>query len=140
MTPAAVWVLVALAAVLVGFAVPVLIQLRRTLKTTEATMESTGKKVNDALEQLTSTLNRVNRAVEGIEGRMAGLSTAFHALGGIGDTLLKVRSSISAVASLGSVLGGALLGAFGFGRRDRDDEPAGQEPVREELEREESTR
>ena len=40
MTEAAAWVLVALAGVLVGAAVPVLLQLRRTLKAAEATLES----------------------------------------------------------------------------------------------------
>ena len=140
MTPAAMWVLVGLAAVLVGAAVPVLVQLRRTLKAAETTMETTGKKVNDALEQLTSTLNRVDRAVEAVESRMSGLTTAMNALSGLGDTLGKIRTSVNAVVSFGSVLGGALIGALGFGHRDRREGPARHEPVGEDLTPEESRR
>jgi uncharacterized protein YoxC len=129
MTPAAGWVLVAFAAILVGVAVPVLLQLRKTLKAAEETMESTGRHVNETLDQLSITLLRVNRASEELERGMSRASSLLAALGGIGDALGKVRSSLGTVASLGSILGGALLAAFSRGSRDNDKEADPQDAL-----------
>jgi uncharacterized protein YoxC len=114
MTPAAVWVLVALAAVLVGTAIPALLQLRQTLKAAEQTLESTGRHLNEVLDRLTITLERVDRTAEELERGVGRVKSLFEALGGIGDTLGKIRSSVIAVASIGSVVGSALLAAFGL--------------------------
>lgn len=135
MTPAAGWVLVALAAVLVGVAVPVLLQLRKTLKAAEQTLETTGRHLNDALDQLSVTLERVNRASEELEHGVKRVSSLLAALGGIGNALGKVRSTLGTVASLGSILGGAFLAAFGLKSRHNDDEEAEQQPAFKEEER-----
>jgi len=118
MTAAAGWVLVALVGVLVTLAIPVLLQLRKTLKTTEETLEVTGRHLNEALDQLSITLERVNRAADEMEGSVKRVSSLLAALGGIGDALVRVRSTVGTVASLGSILGGALLAAFGLRSRD----------------------
>jgi uncharacterized protein YoxC len=117
MTEPAAWILVALAVVLVAAFIPVLIQLRRTLKAAEQTLESTGRRVNDALDGLTATLERVNRAVDGLEQGVSRVSSLLEVLGGIGDTLSKVKSSIGTVASLGSIVGTAVLAGLGFRSR-----------------------
>ena len=122
MTPAAGWVLIALVAVLVGAAIPVLLQLKKTLKEAEETMEVTGRHLNEALDQLSITLERVNRAAVELESGVTRVSSLLAALGGIGDALGKVRSTVGTVASLGSILGGAFLAAFGLRSRDRDNE------------------
>jgi uncharacterized protein YoxC len=127
MTPAAGWVLVTLAAVLVGVAVPVLLQLRKTLKAAEQTLETTGRHLNDALDQLSITLERVNKASQELERGMNRVSSLLAALGGIGDALGKVRSTLGTVASLGSILGGAFLAAFGLRSRDSDKQTDPQE-------------
>lgn len=128
MPPAAVWVLVALAAVLVGAAVPALLQLRRTLKAAEQTLKSTGRHVNEALDRLTITLERVDRTADELERGVGRVKSLFEALGGIGDTLGKVRSSVYAVASIGSALGSALLAAFGVKSADVTTERDRNEP------------
>jgi uncharacterized protein YoxC len=132
MTPAAGWVLVALVAVLVAVAVPVLIQLRKTLKTTEDTLETTGRHVNEALDHLTLTLERVNRVSQEFEGGMTRVSSLLTALGGIGDALGKVRSTLGTVASFGSILGGALMAAFS--RRSKDDDKPAERHESPEIE------
>jgi len=132
MPAAAAWVLVALAAVLVGAAVPALLQLRRTLKAAEQTLETTGARVNETLAGLTTTLNQVNRAAGELERGVGQVSSLLQALGGIGDALVKVRSSVGAVASIGSVVGGAILAALGIGPRKHRDEPDPEAPVRDE--------
>jgi uncharacterized protein YoxC len=137
MSPAAGWVLVALAAVMVGAAVPVLLQLRKTLKAAEQTLETTGRHLNEALDQLSVTLERVNRASEELEHGVKRVSSLLAALGGIGDALIKVRSTVGTVASLGSILGGAFLAAFGLRSRHKDDEEAEREPAPEPTPEEE---
>ena len=117
MTEAAAWVLVGLVAVIVAAAVPVLLQLRKTLKTAQETLDTTGRHVNGTLDQLTATLERVNRAADGLEQGVVRVSGLLEVLGGIGDGLTKVKSSIASVASLGSIVGGALIAAFGLKSR-----------------------
>jgi uncharacterized protein YoxC len=136
MTPAAGWVLVALVAVLVGAAVPVLLQLRRTLKTAEDTLEVTSRHLNEALDQLSITLERVNRAAAELESGVTRVSSLLSALGGIGDALSRVRQTVGTVASLGSIVGGALLAAFGLRSRDggkETDRQDSHEPVEPAL-------
>jgi uncharacterized protein YoxC len=129
MPAAAVWVLVVLAAVLVGFAVPALLQLRRTLKAAEQTLESTGRQVNQTLDQLTATLERVERTADELERGVNRVKSLFEALGGIGDAMGKIRSSVLAVTSIGSIVGSALLAAIGLKPRESAAEPEAQEPV-----------
>jgi uncharacterized protein YoxC len=133
MPEAAAWVLVALAAVLVGFAVPVLLQLRKTLQTAEKTLQSTGSRLNEVLDGVTVTLTRVNDAASELEGGVRRVSSLLSALGSIGDALGKVRTSFAAVSSLGSILGGALLGALGFGHKEHADEPVPANAEAEEV-------
>ena len=136
MTETAGWVLVALVGVLVVTAVPVLLQLRKTLKTAEVTLESTGRHVNDALNQMSITLERVNRASDELEGGVKRVSSLLAALGGLGDSLVKVRTTVGTVASIGSLVGGALLAAMGLRSRDmgvdvdRREQDVAQEDVR----------
>jgi len=134
MPTAAAWVLVALAALFVGAAVPVLLQLRRTLETAQQTLETTGRRMNEVLNEVTTTLTRVNRAADELERGVSSAASLFTALGGIGDALSKVRSSIGAVASLGSVLGGAVLAALGLGSGERTKESARTKPEEREVE------
>ena len=48
--------------------------------------------------------------------------------------MMKVRSSIGAVASLGPILAGAVLAALGLRSRHRADEADAPEPAKEEVE------
>src|SRR6185436_18891090 len=109
MTPAAGWVLVALVSILVGAAVPVLLQLRKTLKAAETTMDTTGKHVNDALDKLTTTLERVNSAADELDKGVKKVQSLLAALGSVGDALSKIRSTVGTVASLGSIVSAAFL-------------------------------
>jgi uncharacterized protein YoxC len=131
MTPAAGWVLVALVAVLVGAAIPVLLQLRKTLKTAETTLETTGRHANEALNQLSLTLERVNGAADELDRGVKKVSSLLVALGGLGDALVSVRSTVGTVMSFGSIIGGAVLGAMGFAPRDKDREDATRESSEE---------
>ena len=153
MTPAAAWVLVGLAAILVGAAIPALFQLRKTLKAAQETLESTGRHATgsgiaaDAIAHgrpvigtrvdglldvepgKTITLDRVERTAVDLERGVGRATSLFETLGGIGDALEKVRASVLAVTSIGSILGSALLAAFAPKPRDTGKEPERPEPL-----------
>lgn len=142
MPATAVWVLVGLAAILVGIAVPVLLELRRTLRVAAETLESTGKRVDVALGELTETLDRINRASAEIERRMSGLTPVLDEIGAIAETLGKLRRSVGSVASIGASLGTMVVGiaraAFGWRRDEPEDEQGAARddvPSREEVSR-----
>jgi len=124
MPQAAVWVAVGLLAVLVAAAVPALLQLRRTLATAESTLQSTSRRVEAALEGLTETLDRVNRATAELERGAQRVASLMELLGGLGDALTKVRSSLGSLASAGASLGPMIVAAVQaiFHRRDKRDE------------------
>lgn len=117
---AAVWTVVGLLALLVGVAVPALLQLRRTLAVTERTLESTGRKLDRVLDELTGTLDRVNRAAEGLERGAHRAASLLEALGEIGDAVAKIKSSLGVVAAVGASVGPVLVAAIraAFGRDD----------------------
>jgi uncharacterized protein YoxC len=130
MTPAAIWVLVALVAILVGVAIPAILQLRRTLKVAEETLERSGQQVNQLIDRLTATLERVERTSEELEHGVNRVKSLFEALGGVGDALGKIRSSVLAVSSIGSIVGSALLAALGIKKaREAGAEPEAAEPL-----------
>ena len=124
MTESAAWVLVVLAALLVGAVVPVLIQLRKTLKAAEDTLHSTDRNLKQALDQLGATLERVNRAMDGFEHGLGKVASLLGVLGGVGSALGQVKSSLGLVTSVGSAVGAAVLAAIGLRSRrageDRD--------------------
>jgi uncharacterized protein YoxC len=132
MPAAAAWVLVALAAVLVGVAVPVFLQLRKTLKAAEQTLESTGRQVNETLGRLSATLERIERTAGELEHGVVRVKSLFEALGGIGDALGKIRSSVFAVTSIGSIVASTVLAALGLKAKSRAPEAEVQEPVEHE--------
>jgi uncharacterized protein YoxC len=105
MSPLAAWILVGLLAVLVGVAVPVLLQLRSTLATAEKTLESTGKRLDVALTELTETLGRVNKAAGELERGTQKLVPVFDAIHGLVEGFQKVKSSLFTVAAIGASIG-----------------------------------
>jgi len=140
MSETATWVLVGLAAVLVAAAVVALVQLARTLKTLQ--LESTGSRVDKALDDLSTTLNRVNRVAGELERGTLQISALFDVLGGVGDALVKIRSSIGTVATVTAALGPMLVAAargwFRWGGdADEDETPEAPEKAaaRAEVER-----
>ena len=102
----------------------------------EQTLESTGRRVDEALSQLTVTLERVDKASAELEHGVQRVSSLLAALGGVGDTLGKVRGSIGTMASLGVSLGSLVMGAVraAFGGKDAPSQagPGQDEPVESE--------
>ncbi|HZN53709.1 MAG TPA: DUF948 domain-containing protein [Candidatus Polarisedimenticolaceae bacterium] len=126
MPASAVWILVALAAILVGAAVPALLQLRRTLKVAEETLTVTGRKADELFAQISTTVARINATAEQLDHGVQRASSLFEAVGGIGDALQGLRASVGAFASIGSTVIAAVSGLVGglFARREPKAETA----------------
>ena len=132
MSPTVAWVLVGLLAILVAVAVPVLLQLKRTLQTTERTIESTGQRLDVVLSELSETLGRVNRAATELERGTQKILPVFDALHGITDGIQKVKGSLLTVAAIGASIGPMMVaGMRGFFGKDNEEKPAVAEMAEE---------
>jgi uncharacterized protein YoxC len=128
MSPTAAWVLVGLFAVLVAVTVPVLLQLRKTLQAAEKTVESTGQRLDAALNELTVTLTKVNRAAEELERGTQKIAPLFDAVHGLADGFTKVRASLTAVAAVGASIGPMMVaGIRGLFAKDDDKKELAEE-------------
>jgi ABC-type transporter Mla subunit MlaD len=103
---------VVLMAVLVGAAVPALLQLRRTLRTAEAFLETTGVRLNHVLEETSDAAAKIHLVAGDIEGGVAELRKLLGAASAAADSLGELRESLRGI--LGGVLaiGPAIAGAI----------------------------
>ena len=124
-------VVVALVAVLVGATVPVLLQLRSTLKQMERRMRFTGRKLDRTLDDFRVAVGQVNRLGAGLEGGEQKFSDLVDALSSFAQTLNRLRGTVAVASAAGAALGPALT-AFLQGMRQPA--PTAQGVVTEEGE------
>ena len=105
-------VAVVLVAVLVGAAVPALLQLRRTLRTVETFLETTGVHLNHALDQTSEAAARVHLVAGHIEGGVAELQKLLGAAGSVADSLGELRESLRGILGGIVAIGPAIAGAI----------------------------
>jgi uncharacterized protein YoxC len=122
---------VLLLAVLVGVAIPVLLQLRQTLKTLQTVLAKTGRRLDEALDEITDAAQRVNSLGKELEEGATRLRLLFDVAGDIGKGLTKVRNAVStaslaagAVAPAVSAAVKALWQSTGKEERGGDGDPA----------------
>jgi ABC-type transporter Mla subunit MlaD len=117
---------VVLLAVLVGAAIPVLVQLAGTLRSARAALDHTGKNLDQALAALAETLQRVDgilvRLEEGkrIEGFMDSLA-------GLSHSVSQVRDAVKVAAAVGAAVApavGAAVRAWRAPGEEGGDAPA----------------
>jgi uncharacterized protein YoxC len=101
-------IMVVLLAVLVGAAVPVLIQLRRTLKTAESVLEQTAPRLDRTLEEVTEAAARLNRLGKTLERDAEGLSVFTDAAAGLGRSLKSAQESLRVMSAVGAAVGPAI--------------------------------
>ena len=106
--PVAIAVIVLLA-VVVAFLVPVLLQLRRTLTSLEHFLDTTGKRLEQVLDEANGTLARLNRISAELEAGTEHVRSLATAAGDLGRTFTSLRASIPTAAALGTALGPALV-------------------------------
>ena len=100
---------VVLLAVFVGIAIPVLLQLRRTLAAAEVVLEKTGKRVDEALDEFSETAKRINNLAKELEEGAARVRVLFDVAGDVGKTAAKLRDSIHTATSAANAVGPALV-------------------------------
>lgn len=104
-------ILLVLLALVVGIAVPVLLQLRRTLRRLERFLDETGPRLNRTLDQTDEAAARIDRIGAEVEDSLRGLRDLAGAASGLGSALRQVQDSARAIASIGGALGPAIVAA-----------------------------
>ena len=90
-------VVAVLLGVLVGAALPVLSQLRRTLKAAENTMLQSGTKLDRVLEHVSEATSRINRISTEVETAAGHLKGVFELLEGLGDLAARLSDKVRIV-------------------------------------------
>jgi hypothetical protein len=102
---------VLLLAVLVGVAIPVLLQLRATLKTLQGVLTKTGRNLDEALDEITIAAQRVNALGKELEEGATRLRLLFDVAGDIGKGLTKFRNAVSTASVAASAVAPAVSAA-----------------------------
>jgi uncharacterized protein YoxC len=98
-----------LLAVLVGAAIPVLYQVVQTLKSTRQFIDTTGRRLDEALREFTAATARINRIAATIEEEGQRLRPAIDAAASIGKTVERVRDSVRTASVAMTALAPAFL-------------------------------
>jgi hypothetical protein len=111
--------LVVLAAVLVGAAIPVLVQLRATLRAMEKTLQRSGARLDEALGATTAAAGRIDafvvRLAEG--GRIEQLVDGVAA---VSRMVSQLRDTVRVASAVGAAMGPAVAAAVHAFREDRE--------------------
>jgi hypothetical protein len=120
--------LVVLLAVLLGAALPALVQLRATLKAMEQTLRHSAPRLDAALDATTAAVGRVDALVARLEegGKLERLVEGLASL----DRLVhQVRDGVRVASAVGAAVGPALVAAVHALREDQDREVATPTPL-----------
>lgn len=111
--------LVVLAALLVGAAIPVLVQLRTTLRTMEKTFRRSGAQLDEALGATTAAAGRIDALVLRLEkdGRIEQLVDG---VAGVSRMVSQLRDTVRVASAVGAAVGPAVAAAVHAFREDRE--------------------
>jgi uncharacterized protein YoxC len=118
--------------VFVGVAIPVLIQLRQTLKSMQIFLDKTGRRLDEALDEVTEVVQKLNKVGAELEEGAKHMRVLFDVAGDVGRAASTIRDSLRTGASTVSALVPAIAAAVRAiwppkEERDRGDE-GGEEP------------
>src|SRR3989475_12154568 len=97
-----------LLAILVGAGVPALVQLRRTLRSAQTFLDSTGKRLDRTLDEVTDAAARINRLGKSLEKDAEGLRVFTDAAAGLGRSLKQAQESVRLMTAVGAAVGPAI--------------------------------
>lgn len=103
---------VILLSVLVGAALPTLLQLRSTLKSAQNALDEIGPELHKTLQEASETMERVNRMAAEIEDRAKKAEPIVDAALEMGNHVVRLGGSIRTAAAIGSALGPAVGAAL----------------------------
>ena len=98
-----------LLAILVSAGVPALVQLRRTLRSAQTFLDSTGKRLDRTLDEVTDAAARINRLGKSLEKDAEGLRVFTDAAAGLGRSLKQAQESVRLMTVVGGAVGPALV-------------------------------
>jgi ABC-type transporter Mla subunit MlaD len=108
-------VVLVLLAVLVGAAVPALVQLRRTLRSAEQFLEMTGPRLQRTLGDVEEAMGRLNRIGTRLEKGIEPLAPILETVREAAGTIDRARGRLRTLFAVGGALGPAMLaGARAF--------------------------
>jgi uncharacterized protein YoxC len=112
-------------AILVGALVPVLIQLRKTLRAAESVLGTTGPKLDRTLDEVSEAASRINLLGRSLERDAEGLRVFTDAAANLGRSLKQAQESLRMVTAIGAAVGPAIAaGLRSLFTPERDDEAA----------------
>lgn len=111
--------LVVLAAVLVGAAIPLLVQLRATLRAMEKTLRRSGARLDEALGATTAAAGRIDALIVRLEegGRIEQLVDGVAA---VSRMVSQLRDTVRVASAVGAAMGPAVAAAVHAFREDRE--------------------
>jgi hypothetical protein len=112
--------LVVLAALLVGAAIPVLVQLRATLRAMEKTLQHSGARLDQALGATTAAAGKIEALVVRLEegGRIEQLVDGVAA---VSRMVNQMRDTLRVASAVGAAVGPAVAAAVRAFREDREE-------------------
>jgi uncharacterized protein YoxC len=87
-------------ALMLGFVIPVLLQLRATLKSAQELIDATAPRVDTALRDIAQLTVRVNAIAGEVEDNLPRMKRMIEATDGVVDTLEGVQRSIKMVGAV----------------------------------------
>jgi uncharacterized protein YoxC len=128
---------ISLLAVFVGMTIPVLIQLTLTLRSARNVLDSSGKKLDRALDEITTATQRVNRVGAGLEESVQKIRDVVDTVSSLGESVTRLRDSIQTAAAIGNAVGPAVAAALrAFWERPSNGGPKIKTPTETEKETE----
>ena len=108
-----------LAAVLLGAAIPVLVQLRATLRAMEKALQRSGARLDEALGATTTAAGRIDRLVVRLEegGRIEQLVDGIAA---VSRMMSQLRDTVRVASAVGAAVGPAVAAAVRAFREDHE--------------------
>lgn len=114
-----------LLAIIVGALIPVLVQLRRTLRAAETVLSSTGPKIDKTLEEVSEAASRINQVGRSLERDAEGLRVFTDAAANLGKSIKQAHDSLRMVTAVGAAVGPAIAaGLRSLFTSARDDDAA----------------
>ena len=99
-------------AILVGAAIPVLIQLFLTLRSARQVLDRTGPRLDLAVSEIHQVTGKVNRLADNLDGGAEHLGKLVQESGELARTLGKFRRSVQSASAMGSAVGPAVAAAI----------------------------
>lgn len=114
--------LVVLSAVLVGAAIPVLVQFRATLRAMEKTLQRSGARFDEALGATVGTAQRIDAFLVRLEGG-GRIERLVDDVAAVSRMVSQLRDTVRVASAVGAALGPAAAAAVHAFREDRPAAP-----------------